>query len=283
MPYDALVRETARRLRHAGIDDPMLEARLLVMHASGLSRTDLLAQGMDVVPAESVARLEPLVSRRLSREPLQHIVGRAHFYGLELICDRRGLIPRSDSEVVVDVALRLLPEEVDVCVADLGTGSGCLLAAILANRPRAVGIGVDTSADAVALASQNMALLNLQLRADVLRCGWRDWTDWHRADLIISNPPYIPSADLSTLQPEVREHDPLQALDGGSDGLAAYREIVDLAARKMKAGGWLVLEIGFDQREDVLRLLAENGLSDCGSERDLGGHDRVVWGQKSAR
>ena len=279
MNYDALVRDISGRLGVAGIEESGLEARLLVMHVAGLTRTDLIARGTDPVPQEVAEPLERLVSRRLTREPLQHILGWAHFFGLELMCDARALIPRADSEVVVEAALHLLPEDVAVQVADLGTGSGCLLAAILSERPHAIGQGVDASADAAALAAQNMAHLDLESRARIYHQAWADWTGWGQADLVISNPPYIRSADLADLQPEVIGHDPHSALDGGGDGLAAYREIVGLASKRLKPGAWLVFEVGFDQKADVIDLLSGNGFCHCESAQDLGGRDRAVWGQ----
>lgn len=268
-------------MRDAKIDTPQREARWLLAHVADVPASDLLGMGGQDVPQAFAERFRTLANRRASREPLQHILGTTEFYGLEFISDARALVPRPDSEVVVEAALNLLPSDMPCFVADLGTGSGCLLAAILANRPHAMGTGVEADADAASLACENLAQLGLSARSDVFKGSWVDWPDWGRASLIVSNPPYIASAEISSLMPEVRLHDPHAALDGGEDGLLAYREIIACAAQGMAPGAWLVFEIGHDQREAVSGLLGTAGFDQIGAVQDLGGNDRVVWAQRA--
>ncbi|MEZ5946544.1 MAG: peptide chain release factor N(5)-glutamine methyltransferase [Hyphomonas sp.] len=272
-------RDAAVRLHAAGIDDAVLEARLLMQAASGLSRTQLISSELDRVPQEIAEALDALVAERCTRRPLQHILGTVSFYGLDFLCDARALVPRADSECVVEAALRLIPEGMPLRLADLGTGSGCLLAALLANRPLAGGEGVEASPAAASLARENFAHLGLSGRASLFEGSWTEWDGWSSADLIMSNPPYIAAAEIASLAPEVRAHDPLPALDGGADGLDAYREIISLAARHMKPEAWLVFEIGHDQDAAVRGLMSDAGSTMIGAAKDSGG-TTAVWGRR---
>jgi len=277
LTYGDLIAAASGKLRGAGIDHPRREARLLLQLAYGLSAADVIARERDTPPdGEANARFSDYVKRRAKREPLQHIEGRTAFYGLDLICDPRALIPRADSECVVEAALERLPEDASGLVADLGTGSGCLLLALLSQRPNMRGVGVEASPGAAALARENLTHTGLQARGDIIETSWNDWDGWGNADLIISNPPYIETAVIETLAPEVRVHDPAGALDGGVDGLDAYRSILALAAQHMKPGAWLVLEIGHDQGVTVLELAALMGLKGAAVTQDLGGNDRAA-------
>lgn len=277
--YDAMIRQATERFQEAGIDEARPNAMMLMLHAFGDTRAALIAAGASPVPKGVEEKFLSAVERRVKREPLQHILGTTHFYGLEFHSDPRALIPRIDSEVVAETALSLIHRERAEVIADLGTGTGCLLGAILWNRPLAVGTGVEADPAAASLARENFDVLGLERRARVFEGHWLDWTGWGGADLIISNPPYIASAEIESLAPEVRDHDPHAALDGGADGLSAYREIIRLAGEQMKTGAWLVLEIGHDQRAAVLALLAAAGFADMGHKADLGGNDRCVWGR----
>jgi release factor glutamine methyltransferase len=276
--YDALIRQAADRFRAAGIDDARQNAMMLMLHAFGDTRAALMAAGASPVPKAVEDVFLAAVERRLLREPLQHILGTTHFYGLEFRSDPRALIPRMDSEVVAETSLSLIPKDHMVVVADLGTGTGCLLGAILWNRPLAVGTGVEADPGAAALAHENFDILGLSGRAHVFGGTWDQWTGWDTVGLIVSNPPYIASAEIESLAPEVRDHDPRLALDGGSDGLAAYRDLISTGAAKMASGAALVLEIGHDQRAAVLDLMARAGFTGLGHRLDLGGNDRCVWG-----
>ncbi|MBK8198553.1 MAG: peptide chain release factor N(5)-glutamine methyltransferase [Acidobacteria bacterium] len=277
--FDDLLRDAAARFREAGISEPRQNAMLLMLGAFGDTRAALISAGASPVPRAVQDVFEAGVARRLAREPLQHITGSTGFYGLEILTDPRALIPRPDSELIVETALDLLPEGEAVRVADLGTGTGCLLAAILSQRPLARGVGVEASPGAASLARENFAALGLTARADVFEGSWTAWTGWGEADLIVSNPPYIARAEIAALEPEVRAHDPAAALDGGPDGLDAYREIIRLAAAGMRPEAPLVLEIGHDQRAAVLGMLAAEGFADLAHSLDLGGNDRCVWGR----
>jgi release factor glutamine methyltransferase len=251
----------------------------LLAHFAGCPSSDLIARGGDEVSNETISMYYAGVARRVGREPLQHVLGTTEFYGLEFLTDARALIPRPDSEIVVEAALARIPEGQPVFVADLGTGSGCLLSAILANRPHASGVGVEASPEAAALARENLFRLGLSERAGVHEGPWSGWQKWGEADLIISNPPYIVSAEMADLMPEVRDHDPAAALDGGADGLDAYREIVHLAAAAMKPGAWLVFEIGYDQKDSVSGLLDAAGFEAITCLKDLGGNNRALVAQ----
>ena len=278
--YDALIRQAAERFREAGISEARQNAMMLMLHAFGDTRAALISEGPSPAPKRVEEKFLAAVERRLAREPLQHILGTTHFYGLEFRTDARALIPRIDSEVVAETALSLVPRDHAVVVADLGTGTGCILGAVLWNRPLAAGTGVEADPNAAALARENFDILGLARRAHVFEGHWDDWPDWGRADLIVSNPPYIASAEIESLEPEVRDHDPRAALDGGADGLAAYRDIIFTGAARMKPGAALVLEIGHDQRNAVLDLMAGAGFADLGHRPDLGGNDRCVWGRR---
>ncbi|MEL6318635.1 MAG: peptide chain release factor N(5)-glutamine methyltransferase [Pseudomonadota bacterium] len=269
------LRRAAETLGAAGVDDAKLEARRLLEHASGLDRAQLIAEDQAPLGPEAAAALDAAVARRATHEPLAHILGAAPFHEIMIRTDARALVPRSDSEGVVELALELLPPG-PVEIADLGTGTGCLLLALLAARPDARGIGLDASSDAADLARENAAALGLSDRCTLLAKSWSDWTDDGRIDLVISNPPYIPSADIAGLAPDVRDYDPRAALDGGGDGLDAYREITALCADQLRPGAWLVLEIGWDQAAAVGALLTAQGFADLRLRQDLEGRDRAL-------
>lgn len=260
-PSEEELSQAAAVLRTAGVDNPAREARLIAAIEGGES-------------------FDRLVQRRAAGEPFAHLAGRCGFYTLDLKCDARALIPRADSETLVEVVLELFAEDVAFQVADLGTGSGCLLLAILQERAHARGVGVEASSQAASLARENAVETGLAGRAEIVERSWRDWEGWTQADLIVSNPPYIPSVDIKTLQPEVRDYDPRAALDGGEDGLEAYRSILEIAGGLMKPDAWLVFEIGYDQAEAVCALLLDAGFEAIAVRRDLGGRDRIVSGRR---
>ncbi|MEM9225091.1 MAG: peptide chain release factor N(5)-glutamine methyltransferase [Pseudomonadota bacterium] len=281
---DAALRRMGDLLVGSGIDDGRREARLLIEAVIGQQLTVAALSGTQTLNAEMVARLDGLAARRATREPLQHILGETGFMSIaHFKTDARALIPRWDSETVVLLALergkRARPSP--RVIADLGTGSGALLAALLQALPHVQGVAVEKSAPALSLAKENVAALGLSPRVSFFPGSWTDWTGWNRCDLIISNPPYIRSEVIPTLAPEVRDHDPIEALDGGADGLDAYRDIIALGADQMKAGAHLVLEIGHDQRRDVTALLDAAGFIDLTHQKDLGGHDRAIAATKA--
>lgn len=280
--YAQCIDRTARALEGAGIENPRREARLLVALAAEIETAELIARERDTIEDAGVlARIEAFSARRFVHEPFAHIARRRAFYGLDFISDARALVPRPDSEILVETALQLLPRGRDVVFADLGTGSACLLAAILHTRGGTTGVGVERDPAAASQARENIKQLGLEDRASIYVGDWADWCGWADMDLIISNPPYIARSDIAGLDPVVRLYDPLQALDGGPDGLAAYRTLVQLAAIHMSPGAWLVLEIGFDQDRAVRTLLRQHNFCEIDGARDLGGNDRVLFAQKS--
>lgn len=270
----------ARAFRDAGLDEPEADARALVGHVSGVDPALPGAASGRCLSADEAARLDALAGRRLAREPVARLTGRREFHSLDLALNRACLVPRADTETVVEAALALLDGTRADRVLDLGTGPGTILLAILARRPLATGTGLDVAGEALAAARANAVSLGLADRAD-FRPG--DWTadGWHRAlpgpfRLIVSNPPYIPAAVCETLDPEVRDHDPRLALDGGPDGLAAYRAILAAAPALLAPGGHVVLELGIGQAASVARLARDNGLGVVGLRSDLAGIPRAL-------
>ena len=279
--FASLIQKTAKALEAAGIEAPRREARRLVAFAAELETVTLIVRENEPVEDAGVlTRLDAFTKRRCAHEPFAHIVGKRAFYGLDFISDARALVPRPDSEVLVDIALACLPRGRGVTIADLGTGSGCLLSAILYTRGGVTGTGVERDPKAAGLARENIKALNLQDRAEILVRDWEHWPGWGEVDLIVSNPPYIASAEIETLDQTVRAYDPLQALDGGADGLACYRRILKLGEDRMKPGAWLIVEIGHTQKSEVENLFSAHGFQSVQSARDLGSRDRVVYGHR---
>ena len=279
--YSQLIQAAARQLAAAGIDNPRREARLLVALAAEIDSAQLIAIEADkVTDAGTAVRLNAFVARRCKREPFAHISGRRAFYGMDLISDARALVPRPESEQVVDMALELLPRGQGLSVADLGAGSGCLLAAIAHTRGGVKGMAVERDPQAASLARENFKRYELEDRIQIFVMDWAKWDGWSEVDMIVSNPPYIASEQIASLDPDVRLFDPVQALDGGEDGLADYRTITAIGGERMKPGAWLVFEIGYDQDKAVQCILEAHGFTDIRSAKDLSGHDRVVAGRQ---
>jgi release factor glutamine methyltransferase len=280
--------ETARRMlaarfKSGDIDSPEFDARILVGAALGLDLTGMIAAATRPVTAAEAGRLEDFVCRRLQGEPVARILGSKEFWGLPLQLSAATLVPRPDTETVVALALQMLragPDADRPRIADIGTGSGAILLALLSELPDAVGVGTDISAAALRTASANARDLELAGRAAFVACDYVSALSGP-FDLIVSNPPYIRSAEIKDLASEVRDHDPLGALDGGSDGLNAYRALIPQAARLLAPGGILALEVGHDQGADVEQLVAAAGLTLRGPPRtDLAGIPRAVAGRK---
>jgi release factor glutamine methyltransferase len=270
-PRGEALRLLRARLAAAGVAEPALDARVLLLDALGIDATSLALRPEEPVGERGAARIAGAAARRIAGEPVWRILGEREFWGLPFRLNAHTLVPRPDSETIVETALRLAPEPRRVL--DLGTGTGCLLVAILHERRGAFGIGLDRSPDAAAMARANAARNGVGERAAFL-VG-----DWAAAlagpfDLVVSNPPYIPSRDLPGLDREVREHDPLLALDGGPDGLDPYRRILADAPRLLAPGGALVVEVGIGQAGDVAALGA--GLGAATVAADLVGVPRAV-------
>ncbi|MEL6725791.1 MAG: HemK/PrmC family methyltransferase, partial [Pseudomonadota bacterium] len=204
--YAELIRDGARTLKSAGIDDPVRDARRLLRFVTGWTATELISAETEPATPAHAAGFAALLAERAARKPLAHLSGEVEFFGLTLRSDARALVPRSDSETVIDLALTHLPETQPLKLADLGTGSGSLLAALLHARPNTQGTAIDASQDALDLAEENFTQLGFRQRVTLFRGSWTDWTGWADCALIVSNPPYIRSDIIPTLDPEVRAH-----------------------------------------------------------------------------
>ncbi|MBN9006856.1 MAG: peptide chain release factor N(5)-glutamine methyltransferase [Rhizobiales bacterium] len=277
----------AARFEAAGIDNAALDARLLAGAVLHLDLTGLIAQGARQLTAEDVSRLEDFAQRRIAGEPVARILGTREFWGLPLTLSTDTLVPRPDTETIVEAALEALRADgrIDstLRIADLGTGTGAILLALLTELPNATGIGTDLSTAALETARANARALGLASRTEFMISDYAEELSG-AFDLIVSNPPYIRSAEIAALAVEVRDHDPHLALDGGPDGLDAYRRIAPQAARQLSSGGLLVLEIGQGQDIDVAQLVADAGLTVMGPARtDLAGIARAVMGRKMPR
>jgi release factor glutamine methyltransferase len=241
---DGLIATASVRLAAAGVESARAEARRLLAHTLGEGRERTLSS-MPVTPAQQAA-FEDMTERRIRREPLAYLTGRREFWSLDLEVGPGVLIPRPETETLIEQALRLFPDRAaPLVIADLGTGSGAILLAALQEFPNARGIGFEASARAFAWAERNAAT-HAPGRARILQTDW-DQAPSDAYDLVFSNPPYIPTADIRGLEPEVRDHEPRAALDGGPDGLAAYRSLAVLLPRILRPGGWAVLELGAGQ------------------------------------
>lgn len=265
-----------RAFADARLDTPELDARILAAEALGVGAGALALRPEEPVGAAGAERLRSFGERRLAREPVARILGLAEFWGLPFALSSETLVPRPDTETVVDAALAgIADRHAPLRLLDLGTGTGCLLVALLHELPNAHGIGLDRSGDALATARANAGRNGVIDRAAFVAGDWGAPLAG-RFEIIASNPPYIPSATLPTLAPEVRAHDPAAALDGGPDGLDAYRSILAEAGRLLAPAGRLVVEIGFDQEAGVRGLAHAAGLDVSGVARDLGGRPRAA-------
>ncbi|MCU0894815.1 MAG: peptide chain release factor N(5)-glutamine methyltransferase [Rhodospirillales bacterium] len=273
-----LLRRATRTLQAGGIDLPALEARLLVGYALALSREALLAEPGRPVGVGEAQAVESLVARRREHEPLAYILGEREFWSLPFRVGPEVLIPRPDSETLVETALGRLGGSADqpVRILDLGTGSGCLLLALLSERASAVGVGVDRSEPAVALARANAARLGVGARSAFVCADWGAAFADGRFDLIVANPPYVDAEGLARLEPTVRRFEPEGALSGGVDGLDAYRALAPQLSRLLSPAGFAVVEIGAGQRHPVAGVLAGAGLEVAAVGRDLAGHERCL-------
>ena len=262
--------------QRSGIEDPKREAGITLSAASGVSPVALIVAPQEPL-GSSAARVEEFAARRAAGEPLSRIVGKREFWGLSLKISPQVLDPRPETETIVEASLRLLADrrEEPLRILDLGLGSGAILCALLSEFVHARGVGVDISAGAADVALRNVEACGLAGRAEV-RIG--DWTGGVGGpfDVIVSNPPYIPAADLARLPREVRNFDPRLALDGGIDGLDAYRRILPGSRSLLSEGGWLIVEIGAGQAANVLAIAEECGFADASTGKDLAGRDRVV-------
>jgi len=266
---------TKEYLAGKGVENARLEAEWLLCEVLALNRMGLYLNFDKPLQDAELVSFRSMVARRAKREPLQHILGTQEFMGLEFRTTAAALIPRHDTEVLVAEALRVFPSARSLL--DIGSGSGCVAIAIAQHLPEATVISVDISPEAIELARRNSVLNEAQV--DFRQGSLFEPVQGEVFDLIVSNPPYISAANFEKLQPEVRDFEPMIALAGGTDGLDFYRQIIPLAPDHLTLGGWLLLEVGAGQSEEVTEIFANNRFSAIFSTKDPAGIDRVVGGQ----
>ncbi len=264
------------RLKAAGVDSPSIDARLLLEAATGAGRVDILTDPYRELDADKIAALDAMIDRRVRREPVSRILGKKGFWKIMLNVTPDVLSPRPDTETLLDVIVRAFPPQRAFEMIDLGTGSGAILLATLMERAGARGVGTDISTEAIAVARENAANLDLNGRCTFIRTDWAAGFAEDSFDLVVSNPPYIPTGDIPGLDLEVREHDPHLALDGGPDGLQPYRDLAPEIARILRPEGVFAVEIGWDQGAQVKALFEAAGFTGVKVVKDLGDRDRVV-------
>ncbi len=280
MTIGDLLKVAAARMAAAGLEDAQREARLLVMAATGLEMAAVFGHPERSVDPAAMARFGALVARRAGREPMAQILGRREFWSLAFKVTADTLDPRPDSETLVQVVLGQVPDRsAPLRLVDFGTGTGCLLLALLHELPAATGLGVDVSKPALAVAQENAAALKLGARAAFRHSDWGDEVD-PAFDILVSNPPYISSGTIDALQPEVARWEPRMALDGGLDGLEAYRRLAPGAVRLLAPGGLAAFEIGLGQSDSVIQITQAAGLRHIVTVNDLAGTQRCVLLQK---
>ena len=274
-----LLRHVRTSLEQAGKPEAALDARLLVEHFTGTDRADAITDPQRPVSEETVEAVLAALARRIGGEPVHRIIGAREFYGLRLTLSPGTLEPRPDTEALVDLILPFVRAAADrhgTChILDLGTGTGAIALALLSQEPRAQAVGADISDDALATAAINADMTGNIGRFQAVRSHWYSEIEG-RFHIIVSNPPYIASKDVLSLEREVRDHDPLAALDGGPDGLAAYRVIAAGAAQYLEEGGIAAVEIGHDQSDAVAGSFAAAGFRSAGRAQDLGGVVRAL-------
>lgn len=264
-------------LEQAEISEAALDARLLLEHVFSLDLNGLLMRGAEEADGENLSVYQRLIRKRAEHTPLQHLTGLQNFMGLDFKVNEHVLVPRQDTETLVEEVLREISD--GMRILDMCTGSGCILISLLHYTNDCQGVGVDISQDALAVARENAeSLLGEKAESVVFLSGDLFEPVSGKFEFIVSNPPYIASGVISTLMPEVRAHEPLMALDGGEDGLRFYRRIAEESKKYLKNGGMLYFEIGFDQADAVSKLMESMGFREICVVKDLAGLDRVVHG-----
>jgi len=281
--WEALLKEGQEILEAAGIEEAGLDAWLLLEYESGKNRAYYFAHCKEEADEEIKTPYMEKIRKRAQHIPLQHLTHQGYFMGYEFFVNENVLVPRQDTEVLVEEALSLIKEKEVPQILDMCTGSGCILLSILLEREDSLGTGVDLSEKALSVAEKNRETYHLETRAeliksDMFQSGYFEGKK-ESFDIIVSNPPYIPTEEIEKLQAEVRFHDPFMALDGKEDGLYFYRIIAKNAGEYLKPGGFLACEIGCDQGEDVKKMFESCGFSDVKVIKDLAGLDRVVSGK----
>lgn len=285
---EALLKEGSCALEAAHIEEARLDAWLLLEYVTGRNRAWYFAHSDEPAEEETEYRYMELCRKRAGHIPLQHLTGTACFMGYDFFVDEHVLVPRQDTECLAEEGLRLLKDRKNPRILDMCTGSGCILLSMLMEIPDAVGTGADLSEEALLVAERNKKSLNLEERAlfvksDVFSGEYflqNSGIEQPEYDMLISNPPYIATAEIQRLMDEVRLHDPYMALDGREDGLYFYRRITGECSPWLKSGGWLLYEIGYDQGPAVKEIMEEAGFCHVEVKKDLAGLDRVVIGQR---
>ena len=286
--FHELLTQGIQLLMNAGIEEARLDAWLLLEYTADISRAWYYAHPESEVNEKIVSEYLSLCQKRAEHIPLQHLTHQACFMGYDFYVDERVLVPRQDTEVLAEEALHQLRNMRNPRILDMCTGSGCLLLSLLMELPDATGTGVDISAAALAVAERNRKNLELEKRAVLVQSDTFSGDYFQKNsgnisleyDMLISNPPYIPTEDIGKLMEEVRFHDPVLALDGREDGLYFYRRITEQAGKYLKPGGWLMYEIGCEQGTDVSAIMQGEGFTEVTVKKDLVGLDRVVIGKK---
>ena len=289
MTLKSLLAEGREVLTAAQIADADIDAWLLLQYVTGINRMMYLMEPDKSVSDEDTLAYREVIARRATHYPLQYITHTQEFMGLDFYVDERVLIPRQDTEVLVEEALSCLKSLEKPHILDMCTGSGCILLSLLMELSDASGTGVDVSEGALCVARENRKRLGLTERAELIQSdlfsadyfGKNSGKEQQEYDMLISNPPYIRTADIEGLMDEVRLHDPRIALDGMADGLYFYEKITEQAGAHLKLGGWLMYEIGCDQGADVAAIMKKNNFTEIEVKKDLAGLDRVVKGRKT--
>lgn len=285
-----LIVSISEQLKGVGIDNPQLDAKFFVANVCEVDPASLYSGSSLEVSEDKEKIINSYVKRRLDKEPVFRILGKRGFWGLEFELSPETLEPRPDSETVIEAILENVPRQKALDIIDMGTGTGCLLLSALSELPMAKGVGVDIANGAVETAMKNAQNLGLAEKCNIVNVNWSDvnfcdmvcgLTQKGYFDVVIANPPYIPREDISLIGSEVKNYDPMRALDGGEDGLDAYRALSEKSAQLLKTGGMVFFEVGINQADDVRQMLEEKGFIECKTKKDLAHIDRCVFGIKS--
>ena len=280
LTFQDLRRRAENQLQQHNIEDAALDVKLLLMKAAGCDAADLIVMSRDPVDQKTLAAFSSLLKRRLTHEPIAYILGVKEFWSLSFKVTPDVLIPRPETELLVEHGLKQIEGISHPSILDIGTGSGAILLSLLHERKDASGMGVDISTNALKIARENAENLALGQAVSFQQSDYLSTVD-SKFDLIVSNPPYITGAAMQRLPKTIASYEPSLALDGGNDGLNAYRAIIDKAAQHLSANGSLIFEIGFDQGQAVSALFSKHGFIEIFIEIDLAGHDRIVCGKLS--
>lgn len=281
----SIYEELILRLSEAKIPSPRLESRLLIAFVCNCQADEISSQTL--LNHQQLELLEELVAQRLQHKPLDKIIGKKDFYKYSFVVTEDVLSPRPDTEVLVESAISLIKEHKLHNVLDLGTGSGCILCSILGDCPQIKGVGIDKSLHALKIAKQNAINIGVDKQINWVNANWFasdfscKFSDMPKFDIIVSNPPYIPTQDILQLEPEVKNHDPIQALDGGDDGLDSYKQILALSDGLLVNDGWLLFEAGINQSQDIVLLAKTYNFECLHIVRDIAGIERCIIFRKN--